>query len=167
MALGRKPTPTAILKLRGSQHVKKRGREPAADGLTPECPDWLNDLARACWERLVPMLLAMRVLSRIDQNALARYCTTWARWREAIDFIQKNGSVYTLKDDDGKAKCLMQFPHVGIANKLGLELGRLEAEFGLTPSARTRLETIPLPSGGHEKSKSRFFPDGAAFKIGS
>jgi hypothetical protein len=36
----------------------------------------------------------MGVLSRIDGNALARYCRLWSRWRKAEAFIDKNGKMY-------------------------------------------------------------------------
>jgi hypothetical protein len=37
-------------------------------------------------------------------------------------------------------KCLAAFPHVSIVNKLGLSLSKFEQEFGMTPSARSRIE---------------------------
>jgi P27 family predicted phage terminase small subunit len=58
-------------------------------------------------------------------------------------FLAKNGSVYPLKDEQGKLKCLVQVPQVAIAHKLGMALSRLEAEFGMTPSARSRIQALP------------------------
>lgn len=92
----------------------------------PDCPDWLDEEAKAAWGRLIPMLQAMGVLSRIDGGALARYCVYWSRWRKAEEFIQKNGDVYPIKDDSGRIKCVMPFPQVAISHKLGALLGRLE-----------------------------------------
>jgi phage terminase small subunit len=49
----------------------------------------------------------------------------------------------------------MPFPQTAIANKLALTLTRLEAEFGMTPSGRSRLHVEMPPA---EPSKlSRFF----------
>jgi len=106
------------------------------------------------------MLEIMRVLSRIDRNALARYCQLWSRWKKAELFIQKHGDTYPLKDDQGKIKCLMPFPQVAIAHRLAVNLARLEQEFGMTPSARTRIhvEPIRIPS---DPSKARFFAGAA------
>lgn len=36
--------------------------------------------------------------------------------------------------------CVQQWPQVAIANKLAQQLSRLEAEFGMTPSARSRIQ---------------------------
>ena len=42
-------------------------------------------------------------------------------------------------------KCLAAFPQVATANKLGMLLTRMAAEFGMTPSARTRIEVPSAP----------------------
>ena len=144
---GPAPTPTAILKLRGSRRAEGRGSEVAGPSGTPTCPDWLDDEAKAAWRHLVPMLKRMGVLTRIDRNALTRYCSEWSRWRKMEAFIAEHGPVYTLKDEAGKIRCVQQFPQVSIANKLAINLTRLEQEFGMTPAARTRIHiNSPQPA---------------------
>ncbi len=98
----------------------------------------------------------MRVLARIDGNALARYCQLWARWKKAELFVQKHGDTYPLKDESGRIKCLMPFPQVAIAHKLAAQLTRLEQEFGMTPSARTRI-SVPVAPRVRDPEKARFF----------
>jgi len=158
---GPSPTPTPILKLRGSKRVTKTRERHEVSGPTgtPDCPEWLDDDARKAWEELVPLLEGMGVLTRIDGNALARYCRLWARWRKAEAFIQEKGEMYPLRGDDGKVKCFQQWPQVAIAHKLAQQLTRLEQEFGMTPSARARLQLAPKTPeavGG----KARFFTAG-------
>jgi len=97
----------------------------------------------------------MRVLTRIDGNALARYCQLWARWKKAELFAQKHGEVYPLKDESGRTKCLMPFPQVAIANKLAAQLTRLEQEFGMTPSARTRI-SVPVTLIAPDPAKAQY-----------
>jgi P27 family predicted phage terminase small subunit len=140
---GPRPTPTAVLKLRGTHRPDRTRREPRPPPGAPACPDGLDEQAKNVWAQVVPQLEAMNVLSAIDANALGRYCVFWSRWRAAEDFLAKNGSVYTLKDEAGKVRCVQQFPQVAIAHKLGLALGRLEAEFGMTPSSRSRIQALP------------------------
>jgi P27 family predicted phage terminase small subunit len=121
----------------------------------PDPPDWLEDEARAAWDYLVPLLNATGILSRIDRPSLSRYCLLWARWREMEEFIKSKGVMYPLKDEAGKVKCFQQWPQVAIANKLAAQLTRMEAEFGLTPSSRARIQVPakPVPCG----DKARFF----------
>ena len=155
---GPAPTPTAILKLRGSPRATRRDRkdEPPGPPGRPDRPVWLDDQAREMWDHLVPLLEVMRVLTRIDGNALARYCRLWARWRKAESFIDSKGEMYPLKDNQGGVKCFVQWPQVGIANKLAQQLTRLEQEFGMTPAARARVH-VEQRSQLPPSRKSRFF----------
>jgi P27 family predicted phage terminase small subunit len=155
---GPPPTPTNLLKLRGSPLASKRrhATEPKPDPTRPRCPAWLDDEAKLAWRQLIPQLDAMRVLTRIDGNALTRYCQLWARWKKAELFMQKHGDTYPLKDESGRIKCLMQFPQVASANKLAAQLTRLEQEFGMTPSARTRI-SVPVAQIAPDPVKARFF----------
>jgi len=89
------------------------------------------------------MLMGMGVISRIDRNAIIRYGTDLSRWKKLQQFLAKNGEVYPIRDGNGKIKCFAAFPHVSIANKLSLLLTKFEQEFGMTPSARTRIECDP------------------------
>lgn len=60
----------------------------------PDKPDWLDELGQKAWDFLVPLLQQMGVLTRIDSNALSRYCQLWSRQREAESFIAKHGLIY-------------------------------------------------------------------------
>jgi len=140
---GPKPTPTPILKLRGTFRKHRSKNEPRTQAEVPPCPEWLDEQAKNAWGQVTPQLAQMGVLSRIDGNALSRYVTYWSRWKAAEEFLAKHGSVYPIKDEAGKVKCLVQVPQVAIAAKLGTLLGRLEAEFGMTPSSRSRIEALP------------------------
>ena len=61
---------------------------------------------------------------------------------QAVSEIAQLGQgVHQVRTDgNGRIKCMAQFPQVSIAHKLGMLLTRMEAEFGMTPSARTRIE---------------------------
>jgi P27 family predicted phage terminase small subunit len=157
---GPAPTPTAILKLRGSTLVSKRrqAREARGPAGAPDPPDWLDEEAKAMWDHLLPMLEGIGVLTRIDGNALARYCRLWSRWRKAEAYLDKHGEMYPLKDDRGRVKCVQQWPQVAIAAKLSQQLTRLEQEFGMTPSARSRVQ---VQSSLGQTDKSRYFRDNA------
>jgi P27 family predicted phage terminase small subunit len=159
---GPAPTPTPILQLRGSTLATQRRQNAEVQGPAglPEPPDWLDAVARSAWDHVVPLLVSMGVLTRIDGNALARYCRLWSRWKNAEAFIDKHGMVYPLKGEDGKVKCLQQFPQVAIASKLSQQLTRLEQEFGMTPSARARIPLSAANQGGARRAKSRYFDAG-------
>ena len=141
-----------MLRLRGTLRPDRVFNEPKPPGGTPKCPAWLSAEAKSAWKQLAPDLVASGLLTRLDRNALSRYCTLWARWRDAEAFIEKHGTVYTLKDSAGGARCVMQFPQVAIAHRLSLALTKLEAEFGMTPSGRSRIH-VELPQGPSKLDK--------------
>jgi P27 family predicted phage terminase small subunit len=162
---GPRPTPTAILRLRGSGLAGRARGEPQAPPGIPPAPGWLTEESKLVWDQIVPVLDFMQVLTRADANALARYCTVWVRWRRAEDFIQRYGSTYPIKDESGNVKCFLAFPEVAIAHRLAMVLTRLEAEFGLTPSARSRVNVefsarLRAPVDPLEAEKRAFFERG-------
>lgn len=136
---GPRPKPTPMLKLSGSWRGNVERGEPQPRKVIPECPEWLTGDARKVWDRMIDTLNFMGVLTEADGNSLARYCVTFVRWRAAEEFLAKYGTTFPVKDDRGKVKCFMPFPEVAIANQLSQMLTRLEAEFGMTPSSRTRI----------------------------
>jgi P27 family predicted phage terminase small subunit len=159
---GPKPTPTGVLKLRGSTLVSKRREALEVNGPagTPDRPDWLDDDAKAAWDEVVPMLEGMGILTRIDGPALARYCRIWSRWRKMESFIDEKGEMYPIREEGGKVKCFQQWPQVAIAHRLALQLTKLEAEFGMTPSARARIQVPPGSMGAAASGKAKYFSAG-------
>ena len=65
--------------------------------------------------------------------------------------------MYPIKNDAGKVKCFQQWPQVAIANKLAQQLTRLEQEFGMTPSARSRIQLMQGAAPAPYSDKSRYF----------
>ncbi len=158
MKPGPAPTPTALLRARGSWRAQTRTSEPKPQMGRPPCPSWLSKDAKTEWRRLVTLLNNARVLAKSDGNALARYCRLWERWQGAERFILEHGSTYRTKDKNGEPAGHRAFPQVAIAAQLAQQLTRLEHEFGLTPAARSRVtaeEREETSSNGGDKS--RFF----------
>ncbi len=138
---GPPPKPTALKLLAGNPGKRPLNtREPRPAKTAPRCPGWLGAEAKAVWKRLVPDLRRMGVLTVVDGEALASFCQTYVRWREAEDFLDKHGSVYPIRDERGQVRCMQQFPQVSIARNLILILKSFYGEFGMTPAARTRIE---------------------------
>lgn len=125
-------TPTAIIKARGSWRAKTRDAEPeVAEPLVELPPAWLtNDDALECWHRLRPLLGWMRAT---DTNIFARYCDTWGRYRQRC--IELAGAVVTEQKESLDARVA----------KLAELLLRMEAQIGLTPSARTGVKVDEKP----------------------
>lgn len=131
---GRKPKPTALKVLEGNPGGRALNKsEPRPTGV-PVCPDWLEDEAKAEWERTAPRLEEIGVLTEVDGMAFAGYCQAYARWREAEEFLTQHGSI--IRTPNGY---LQQVPQVSIAQTNLKIMLKFCAEFGLTPSSRSRI----------------------------
>jgi len=134
---GRKPIPSKIKALRG--HPDKRPHaakgEPAPPPGLPDCPNHLSLEAKGEWARITDELAACGLLTRIDRAALAAYCQAWGRWVQAEQELKKTSLV--VKTTAGN---VIQNPYLSIANKAIEIMYRLLAEFGMTPSARSRIK---------------------------
>src|SRR5690348_7209835 len=58
-----------------------------------EYPAELPPIARQEWDRIVAELIKLGVLSKFDRVPLAIYCGAYALWAEAIEALQKYGTM--------------------------------------------------------------------------
>lgn len=129
---GPKPTPTRLRALRGAK--RKNLREPQLEAEVPKPPKWISKLAAEEWEHLVEILEPMHVLSRAESRALALVAEALADYRSATS--------------------------ASVRDRAWRRAFSGLAEFGLTPSSRTRLMTRELPTAD-EKSDARKFMEEA------
>lgn len=143
MGRGRKPKPTHLKLLQGNPGKRPvNKREPKPRPIAPSCPSWLSAEAKKEWAVIAPELERLGLLTIIDGSALAGYCQSYARWKQAERVLDKDG--FTRETESG---FLQQRPEVSIAQKsLGL-VAKFLVEFGMTPSSRARLT---LPEAGDE-----------------
>jgi len=148
---GPAPTPTQLLHLRGSWRAKQRGAEPKPRRTRPRPPASLSDDARKVFLALARQLHAQQVAVGIDAQSLARYSDLLVDYWKAAEFVAKHGAVYVVRGKPGKdgepaqAVGFRVYPQMALKLGLASELLRLEREFGLTPSARTRVEVEVAP----------------------
>jgi P27 family predicted phage terminase small subunit len=150
---GRKPKPTARKLLEGNPGKRPLPRhEPKpAKPAALTAPRYLDRLGREAWRTIVPELDSLGLLTVLDAPAIARWCDLWARWRRARLKLRDG-----FTDAEGRRK-----PEAQIVKDCELAMLRIETEFGMTASARTRVQAEPpapplavLPGG---KDPARFF----------
>ncbi len=133
MSRGRKPLPRAILKLRNSSALRqdrhKRPEPKAADG-APLCPKWLDATGKACWKRITANLKAMGILKTADGEVLAGLAQNWSLFVRASKVLNKMAI-----DGSYEMRRLSATASDSYKNFL-----RACEQFGLTPSARTRID---------------------------
>lgn len=134
---GRKPKPTAIKVLEGNPGKRPLNKaEPKPKSKAPKCPGWLEAEAKKEWRRMAKQLEQLGLLTEVDRVAFAGYCQAYARWKEAEEFISQHGTI--VKTPSGYWQ---QVPQVSIASTYLKIMGKFCEQFGLTPSARSRLIT--------------------------
>lgn len=136
---GPKPQPTTLKLLRGNPGKRPLNeQEPTPPDGMPECPEFLDAVAKAAWERTAAMLKQMGVLTVADGIALSALCTLYSRWVHAEEQVKKFGAV--VKNPDRGHP--MKSPYLRIANESLEALRKLLLEFGLTPSSRSRIHAM-------------------------
>lgn len=132
---GRKPTPTAIKELEGNPGKRPLNtNEPKPKKKAPPCPKWLEPDAKKEWKRLAKQMEEIGILTQVDMTAFAGYCQSWARYKEAEEFISQHGTI--VKTPSGYYQ---QIPQVSIAQTYLKIMNRFCEQFGLTPAARSRI----------------------------
>ena len=148
-------TPTAIRVARGTQRARRQAEpQPPANGIT--IPPHLGQVAAARWAELLPMLQAVRVMTKADIEALARYCDTYEWWLAVRAKLKAEGDTYPILNDGGEIKYIAQRPEVSIAHKLAQQLRQLEQDFGLNPSARASMNVEPAKPPEDEEDRRMF-----------
>lgn len=129
--MANRPTPTALKKLAGNPGKRPMNKdEPQPKTGAPECPEWMAGDALAEWNRIVPELDRLGVLTCVDGGVLEAYCVTYGAIVTAVK-----------KDEPPKAALLGQ-------------LRAYAAELGLTPAARAKLV---IPKGNENDPAEAFF----------
>ena len=134
---GPAPEPTAMKIIRGNPGKRKLNKsEPQPIVAMPHCPDYLDADAKAEWDRLAPILVRMKVLTEADYIALASLCQTFSTMVKAQEQLSNSGILF--KTPSGYVQ---QAPLIGVVNNCTEKIVTLCREFGLTPSARSRMLT--------------------------
>ena len=141
---GPRPEPTALKVLKGNPGGRPiNDSEPKPQPVAPKCPRWLSKEAKREWRRLVKELEPLGLLTVVDGIALATLCEEWATYAQAQRTLTERGHTYEYVNKAGEANIIAR-PEVGIANKSFMAIKAMCAEFGLTPSARSRMR-VKLP----------------------
>lgn len=154
---GRPGKPAVLKLLQGN-----RGRENVGDLLAaasapivpvgaPPMPDVLSVEAVEEWDRLVPALISLGIVSELDSMALATYCQAAADWRRYQRLIavrnatsndELGGDIQTFKTGAQQMHVLRQ-----LANDAEKRANAAGAQFGLSPMSRRNLKTAPAQQG--------------------
>ena len=134
---GRKPKPTAVKVLEGNPGKRSLNTgEPKPEKKAPRCPAWLEDEAKKEWKRMAKQLEHLGILTEIDMAAFAGYCQAYARMERS------RGIHHTARcNREDSERLLAAGTQVSIAQTYLKIMNKFCEQFGLTPSARSRIST--------------------------
>ena len=137
---GRRPTSESLQAL-GEQSLANR----MVSGEPPACPDWLDDIAKEEWARLVPALAQIGLAHDVDVALLSSYCKSYSQWRKMVETVSTEGAV--LINAKGTA---YRNPADIVAEHAAAEMRRIAQEFGFSPAARCRVKNTKQTAGQSE-----------------
>ena len=137
---GPRPTPANMHLIRGNPSKKPLNElfdEFRPEVEIPEPPPHLLPAALDEWARLAPELERYGLISKLDRAALAVYCQSYARWKHAEEKLRELGDAGLVETT------LTGYRQIGpwlqISNRAVETMQKLLTEFGMSPSARTRV----------------------------
>ena len=129
---GPKPTPTAILKSRGSWRAKERAGEPSPPAGDMVAPPWLLPEAREHWQDIAATLEGIGIASPAFSPALALLVNSLARYISLEQTIAATGTTYESANGNH-----LLHPAAIARDRAFEQVVKLLVQFGLTPSSIT------------------------------
>ena len=148
MKPGRKPKPTALKLFEGNPGKRPLNeREPEFTKEIPDYPEVLDDIAIKEWERIIPELKSTGTMTIVDKAALAAYCQLYSRWTQLEEDIKEEGLTVESKRYNKNGIMINSVtitnPKVTEARLTLQQVRAFCAEFGMTPSSRSRVSVKP------------------------
>jgi P27 family predicted phage terminase small subunit len=150
---GRKPKPTAKKKLEGNPGKRKLNkREPKPRISAKITPAQIDAGMYAFVDQYLPLLQEMRIFTDVDQAAFELMSVHYAMAWRAAEIVQAQGLVIKDKFDQ-----MHKHPALQILRDNSALFKSYAAEFGMTPSARSRIQ-VPLPEQPDQLEMELFGP---------
>jgi P27 family predicted phage terminase small subunit len=122
--------------LEGVKEYRLNRQEPLPGEGKVVPPVELPDDAQAVWDRLVPDLVARRVMTSWDVDMFSVFCRSVALYNRAAREVQETGLTV-----EGSVKgSRIVNPRLRVMASMSDSMSRIGACFGLTPADRARLK---------------------------
>lgn len=143
MARGPAPTPTNILKQRGSWRADARKDEPAATGELI-CPSSANEKVRTIWNEIVERMKRLQIGGEVDGPLLLELCKTMEEAERIEEILSSEGMFLRVnkRGIERGTKITVSVPHPLLRrrDKVREVIYRLAQQFGFSPASRTRVK---------------------------
>lgn len=142
---GPAPKPAKLRLLEGAPEGRVNQHEPQASTELPVAPDWVSPAVREVFDFTVGELDAMGIASGTDRDALVVFCQAVVTHRLACEKLARSDIL--IKSMYGQP---IRNPAIMIQRDAGQTIRAFAQEFGLTPSARARIEVRSEQTAEHD-----------------
>lgn len=146
---GPKPLPDNVHALNGNPSKKNLGGMTGSDVPIeiPDAPDHLDKIALEEWKRISFELYRLGLIAKVDRANLAVYCMAYSRWVHAETKIKEKENSKDDADGGLVQKTINGYLQMGvwlqISNRAVEQMRSAASEFGMSPSARVRVNPNP------------------------
>lgn len=152
---GRKAKPAVLHIIRGNpskkskQELQDEINNPIAPVEAPLMPDWLDEEAKKVWDEVVPDLLTLGIIAKVDQLIIVQYCEAMADIKRfSLKIQEMNSKLDSMAGDVQTSRT--GYKDISVWRKLRNDAERRANEaggkLGFSPLARRNLR-VNSPQG--------------------
>lgn len=154
---GRKPTPSHLKLVKGNPGRRPmNAAEPKPERSRPSPPAHMTDKGRETWGYVSGLLDRMGILTEVDAVGLELLCEAYADLLKARDELDAFGSDYYETVNQSGGVMHRAHPAVAVRNDAERRIKAWLAEFGMTPSARSRVRVNGEEAEQEDKAAQYF-----------
>lgn len=154
---GRKPKPTHLKLVQGNPGKRALNKsEPKPRRERPSPPAHVSDKARETWGYVAAILDDMGVLTATDALALEVLCEAYSDFLGARSELNQFGSNYYETTNATGGVMHRAHPAVAVMQDADRRIKAWLAEFGMTPSARSRVHGNEDPNRDKDPASKYF-----------
>tara|TARA_R100001443_G_scaffold94676_1_gene101199 strand:+ start:164 stop:628 length:465 start_codon:yes stop_codon:yes gene_type:complete len=142
MGKGRPPKPTALKRMAGTDQpcrVNENEMQVSRLANIPDAPMQLSEYGQREYEIVCTELHSKRMLHLVDLSLVTAYANEMGLYVEMEQKLKTLGRIDEFFNEDGALTKRQAKPEQRIANDALAKALKIACQFGLTPSARTRI----------------------------
>jgi P27 family predicted phage terminase small subunit len=148
MGKGRPPKPTRLKQMAGTDQpcrILPNEMEVSLLANIPDAPIQLNEYGKREYEIVCTELHSKKMLHLVDLSLVTAYANEMGLYVEMEQKLKTHGRIDEFYNDENQLTKRQAKPEQRIANDALAKALKIACQFGLTPSARTR---ISMPDQG-------------------
>lgn len=136
--MGRKRTPTAMLKAQGTFRDDRHGSKMDTPVSIPRPPAALSEVSQDAYDFITTRLHNMGIVSELDGFALQMLADAWEDYISARNVIREKGPTYTTETAGGDLMFRPR-PEMAMMTNAWDRVKKMLSEYGLTAASRAKI----------------------------